>query len=36
MKKLNLLLISLEMTTAFMSCSEGDGKPKGVDRANLD
>ena len=24
------------MTTAFMSCSEGDGKPKGVDRANLD
>ena len=36
MKKLNLLLISLAMTTAFMSCSEGDGKPKGVDRANLD
>lgn len=37
MKKLNVLLISLAMTTMFMSCNESNGgKPKGVDRANLD
>ena len=38
MKKSNLLLISLAMTTSmFMSCNgAGDGKAKGVDRANLD
>ena len=37
MKKFNLLLITLAMTTLFMSCNDnGAGKPKGVDRANLD
>ncbi len=38
MKKSNLILISLAMTTSmFMSCNgAGDGKAKGVDRANLD
>ena len=38
MRKLNYLLISFAMTTTmFMSCNgAGDGKPKGVDRANLD
>ena len=36
MKKLNVLLISLAMTTMLMSCNETNNKPKGVDRANLD
>ena len=36
MKKFNLFLISLAMTTVLMGCNENDGKPKGVDRANLD
>ncbi len=36
MKKFNLLLISLAMTTSFMSCNDTNTKPKGVDRANLD
>ena len=36
MKKFNLFLISLAMTTVLMGCNENNGKPKGVDRANLD
>lgn len=38
MKKLNLLLISLAMTSLFMSCNgtAENGKAKGVDKANLD
>lgn len=38
MKKLNLLLISLAMTSLFMSCNGAaeNGKAKGVDKANLD
>ena len=36
MKKLNYLLVTLAMTTMCMSCGEESGKPKGVDRANLD
>lgn len=38
MKKLNLLLISLAMTSLFMSCNgtAENGKAKGVDQANLD
>lgn len=38
MKKINLLLISLAMTSMFMSCNgnSDNGKAKGVDRANLD
>ena len=36
MKKFNLFLISLAMTTVLMGCNENNAKPKGVDRANLD
>lgn len=37
MKKFNLLLMTLAMTTLLMSCNDsGANKPKGVDRANLD
>ena len=37
MKKLNYLLISLAMSTMCVGCNDaGNGKAKGVDRANLD